>query len=145
MFYIHSREEILMTDENMTKLFDEGMKIRRSVLGDDYVDNAISNMDDFSAPLQELVTEFCWGSIWTRDGLDKRTRSLLNIAMLSALNRPHEIKIHLKGAIRNGCTPEEIREVILQIAVYCGVPAAIDTMKMARQILTEENKLNDAK
>ncbi|MBL4601740.1 MAG: carboxymuconolactone decarboxylase family protein [Emcibacteraceae bacterium] len=134
-----------MTDENMTKLFDEGMKIRRSVLGDDYVDNAISNMDDFSAPLQELVTEFCWGSIWTRDGLDKRTRSLLNIAMLSALNRPHEIKIHLKGAIRNGCTPEEIREVILQIAVYCGVPAAIDTMKMARQILTEENKLNDAK
>ena len=129
-----------MTSKKHSALFEKGMEVRRAVLGDDYVDSALANMDDFTAPLQELVTEYCWGSVWTRDQLDRRTRSLLNIAMLSALNRPHEIEIHLRGALNNGCTPEEIREVILQVAIYCGVPAAIDTMKIARRILTEEKK-----
>ena len=129
-----------MTDKKHSALFEKGMQVRRAVLGDDYVDSALENIDDFTAPLQELITEYCWGSVWTRDQLDQRTRSLLNIAMLSALNRPHEIEIHLRGALNNGCTPEEIREVILQVAIYCGVPAAIDTMKIARRILTEEKK-----
>ncbi|MEM9287259.1 MAG: 4-carboxymuconolactone decarboxylase [Pseudomonadota bacterium] len=130
-----------MTKET-TQRFDEGLKVRRAVLGDAYVDKALANSDAFWQPLQEMVTEFCWGSVWTRDGLERRTRSLINIAMLSALNRPHEVEIHLRGAINNGCTAEDIREVILQVAAYCGVPAAIDTMRTAKRILAEaEDKI----
>lgn len=130
-----------MTKET-TQRFDEGLKVRRAVLGDAYVDKALANSDAFWQPLQEMVTEFCWGSVWTRDGLERRTRSLINIAMLSALNRPHEVEIHLRGAINNGCTAEDIREVILQVAAYCGVPAAIDTMRAAKRILAEaEDKI----
>ncbi len=124
--------------QNNKSLFEDGLKIRREVLGDEYVDRALANADAFSMPIQELVTEYCWGSIWSRPGLDRKTRSLLNIAMLTALNRPHEVKIHLNGAVNNGCTADEIREVIMQAIIYCGVPAGIDTLNIAREILADQ-------
>lgn len=117
--------------------FEEGLKIRREVLGDEYVDNALANADEFGRPMQELVTEFCWGSVWSRDGLPRKTRSLINIAMLTALNRPHEIKIHMLGALNNGCSKDEIRETLLQAAVYCGMPAAIDSFRIARTVFED--------
>lgn len=117
--------------------FDQGLKTRREVLGADYVDAAIAGADDFNRPLQELVTEYCWDGIWNRPGLDRRTRSLLNLAMLTALNRPHELKLHLHGALNNGVTRDEIREVLLQTAIYCGVPAAIDSFRVAREVLKD--------
>jgi 4-carboxymuconolactone decarboxylase len=115
----------------------EGLATRRQVLGDAYVDRALENADDFSWPMQELVTGFCWDAIWNRPGLPRKTRSLVNLAMLMALNRPHELKVHVIGALRNGCTPEEIREVLLQGAVYCGVPAGVDAFRVAREALAE--------
>ena len=115
-------------------LFDQGLQTRRAVLGAEYVDAALAGADDFSRPLQELVTQYCWGDIWNRPGLDRRTRSLLNLAMLTALNRPHELKLHLRGALRNGVTKDEIREVFLQAAIYCGVPAAVDSFRSAREV-----------
>jgi 4-carboxymuconolactone decarboxylase len=121
-----------------TALFREGLSIRREVLGDAYVDKALAGADDFNRPLQELVTEYCWGAVWGRPGLPRKTRSLLNLAMLSALNRPHEIEAHTRGALRNGCTPAEISEVLLQAAIYCGVPAAVDSFRVARAVLAEE-------
>jgi 4-carboxymuconolactone decarboxylase len=122
----------------MTKeLFEAGLKVRREVLGAEYVDAAISQADDFSRPLQELVTEYCWGAVWTRPGLSRKTRSLINLAMLTALNRPHEVELHLRGALNNGCTKEEIMEVLLQTAIYCGVPAAVDSFRLARKIFSE--------
>jgi len=114
-------------------LFDQGLKTRRDVLGAEYVDAAIAGADDFTRPMQELVTQYCWGDIWNRPGLDRRTRSLLNLAMLTALNRPHELKLHVRGALRNGVTKDEIREVFLHSAIYCGVPAAIDSFRTARE------------
>jgi 4-carboxymuconolactone decarboxylase len=123
-----------------SELYDLGLTTRREVLGADYVDAAIANADDFSRPLQELVTSYCWGDIWNRPGLDRRTRSLLNLAMLTALNRPHELKLHVRGALRNGVTREEIREVLLQAAIYCGVPAAVDGFRTARAALEEADR-----
>lgn len=117
--------------------YEKGLGIRKSVLGAEYVDKAISNADDFNRPLQELVTEYCWGAVWGRDTLDKRTRSMLNLAMLSALNRPHELKLHVKGALRNGVTKDEIREVLLQVAIYAGVPAGVDSFRVAREAIEE--------
>jgi 4-carboxymuconolactone decarboxylase len=117
--------------------FDKGLEIRKSVLGKEFVENAIKSADDFNRPLQELVTEYCWGAVWGREGLSKRERSLLNLAMLSALNRPHELKVHVKGAIANGLTRDEIREVLMQVAIYCGVPAAVDSFRIAREALNE--------
>src|SRR6266850_2028782 len=114
------------------EMFEKGLSIRRQVLGADYVDNALKTADDFNRPLQELVTQYCWGEIWSRPGLDKKTRSLLNLAMISALNRPHEIKVHVKGALTNGVTKEEIREVFLQVAIYCGMPAGVDSFRIAK-------------
>ncbi|WP_119293179.1 4-carboxymuconolactone decarboxylase [Azohydromonas sediminis] len=116
------------------ELFDRGLATRREVLGADYVDAAIRDADDFSRPLQELVTQYAWGDVWNRPGLDRRTRSLLNLAILTALNRPHELKLHLKGALRNGVTKDEIREVFLHAAVYCGMPAAVDSFRLAREV-----------
>ena len=116
-------------------LYDQGLKTRREVLGADYVDAAIRNADDFSRPLQELVTQYCWGDVWNRPGLDRRTRSLLNLAMLTALNRPHELRLHVRGALTNGVSRDEIREVLLQAAIYCGVPAAVDAFRSAREVL----------
>ena len=120
-----------------TDLFDKGLEVRRAVLGKEYVDKSIGDADDFSKPLQELVTEYCWGSIWTRPGLPRKTRSLINLAMLTALNRPHEVKLHLRGALNNGCSKEEIMEVFLQAAVYCGVPAAVDSFRIAKEFFQE--------
>ena len=117
--------------------FDKGLITRRAVLGADYVDNSIKNADDFNLPMQELVTEYCWDAIWNRPGLDRKTRSMLNLAMLTALNRPHELRLHVRGAINNGLTKDEIKEVLLQTAIYCGVPAAIDSFKNAREVLKE--------
>ena len=119
------------------ELFDKGLKTRREVLGAEYVDASIRSADDFGMPMQELVTQYCWGDVWNRPGLDRRTRSLLNLAMITALNRPHELKLHVRGAINNGVTKDEIREVFLQTAVYCGVPAAIDSFRSAREIFRE--------
>lgn len=118
--------------------FDDGLAVRRDVLGDEYVDKALANVTDFTQPLQELVTEYCWGTIWTREDLPRKTRSLLNVAMMTVMNRPHELELHLRGAFRNGCTTEEIREVLLQAAIYAGVPAAIDGFRVASRILDEQ-------
>jgi 4-carboxymuconolactone decarboxylase len=120
-----------------SELFEKGLKVRREVLGAEYVDASISQADDFSRPLQELVTEYCWGNVWGRPGLDRKTRSLLNLAMLTALNRPHEVKLHLKGALNNGCSKNDIMEVFLQTAIYCGIPAAVDSFRMAKEIFQE--------
>ena len=117
--------------------FDSGLKVRKEVLGEEYVAKALKNVDDFNRPMQELVTEYCWGTIWTRDGLPKKTRSLINLAMLTALNRPHEVKAHVRGAVNNGCTREEIMETFLQAAVYCGMPAGIDSFRSAREVFAE--------
>ncbi|HEY7338984.1 MAG TPA: 4-carboxymuconolactone decarboxylase [Bryobacteraceae bacterium] len=117
--------------------FEKGLSIRRDVLGAEFVDQAFASADDFNRPLQELVTEYCWGAVWGRPGLDRKTRSLLNLAMLSALNRPHEVKMHVRGALNNGLTKEEIKEVFLQVAIYCGVPAAVDSFRTAREVFKE--------
>ncbi len=119
------------------KRFDEGLAIRKKVLGSEYVNKAIDNMTDFNRPMQELVTEYCWGEIWKRPGLSRKTRSLLNLAMITALNRPHELKLHVRGALNNGLTTDEIREVFLQCAIYCGVPAAIDSFRAAEEVFKE--------
>ena len=119
------------------EMFEKGLAIRRATLGADFVDNAIATADDFNRPLQELVTQYCWGEIWGRPGLDRKTRSLLNLAMISALNRPHEVKMHVRGALNNGVTKEEIREVFLQVAIYCGVPAGVDSFRIAKEVFKE--------
>jgi 4-carboxymuconolactone decarboxylase len=117
--------------------FDKGLKLRKQVLGADYVERSMTNADEFSMPMQELSTEYCWGYVWTRPGLTLRDRSLVNIGMISALNRPHELKLHVKAALTNGLTREEIREVLMQVAVYCGVPAGIDSVRIAREAFAE--------
>ncbi|MEY3724629.1 MAG: hypothetical protein RLZZ365_564 [Pseudomonadota bacterium] len=117
--------------------FEKGLKTRREVLGSEYVDQAIRNADGFNLPLQELVTEYCWNEIWNRPGLDRKTRSIVNLAMLTALNRPHELKLHVKGAINNGLSKDEIAEIFLQSAIYCGVPAAIDSFRTAKDVFKE--------
>ena len=117
--------------------FDKGLKTRREVLGAEYVDQSIQNADEFNRPLQELVTEYCWNEIWNRPGLDRKTRSIVNLAMITALNRPHELKLHIKGAINNGLTKDEIREIFLQTAIYCGVPAAIYSFRNAKEVFKE--------
>ncbi|MEC1154319.1 4-carboxymuconolactone decarboxylase [Cytobacillus horneckiae] len=117
--------------------FERGLEIRKSVLGSEYVNKSIQNADDFNMPMQELVTEYCWGEVWARPGLPRKTRSIINLAMITALNRPHELKLHVRGAINNGLTKEEIQEVFLQTAIYCGVPAAIDSFRMAKEVFDE--------
>ena len=121
-------------------LFETGLGIRKSVLGKEFVEKSIASADDFNMPMQRLTTEYCWGAVWGRDGLPKKTRSMLNLAMLSALNRPHELKMHLGGALRNGVTKDEIREVLLQVAIYCGIPAGVDAFRVARETFAELEK-----
>jgi 4-carboxymuconolactone decarboxylase len=120
-----------------TERYEEGLQVRREVLGREYVDTSLANATEFTRPMQELTTEFCWGSIWTRPGLARRERSLVNLGMIAALNRPHELALHVRGALTNGVTVEEIREVLLQVAVYCGVPAGIDSFRIASRVLAE--------
>lgn len=119
------------------ELFNKGLQTRREVLGAEYVDQAIASADDFNRDMQALVTQYCWGDVWNRPGLDRKTRSFLNLAMLTALNRPHELKLHVRGAIHNGMSKDEIKEVFLQAAIYCGVPAAIDSFRVAREVFKE--------
>jgi len=117
--------------------FEKGLALRKQVLGADYVEKSMASADSFSMPMQELSTEYCWGHVWTRPGLELRERSLINIAMISALNRPHELKLHVRGALRNGVTKDEIKEVFLQSAIYCGVPASIDSFRVAREVFKD--------
>ena len=119
------------------KRYEEGLAVRKAVLGAEHVEKSLRAADEFTRPMQELVTEYCWGEIWTRPGLDRRTRSFLNLAMLTALNRPHEIKLHVLGALNNGLTKDELMEVFLQSAIYCGVPAALDAMRVAKEVFAE--------
>jgi 4-carboxymuconolactone decarboxylase len=121
--------------------FERGLATRKAVLGDEYVERSLANAGEFGLPLQQLTTEHCWDAIWNRPGLDHRSRSLLNLGMIAALNRPHEFRIHVGGALNNGLTKEEIREVILQIAFYCGGPAALDANRIATEVFTERGLL----
>jgi 4-carboxymuconolactone decarboxylase len=123
-----------MTD---AERFQAGLEMRREVLGAEHVDRSLANATEFGKPMQELVTEYCWGEVWTRPGLSPRERSLLNIGMLTALNRNEELKLHVRGALNNGCSTEEIQEVLLQTAIYCGVPAAIAAFRVAQSVLDE--------
>ena len=126
-----------MNDE----LFERGLEIRKAVLGAEFVEKAIAAADDFNMPMQRLTTEYCWGAVWGRDELPKKTRSMLNLAMLSALNRPHELKMHIGGALRNGVTRVEIREVLLQVAIYCGVPAGVEAFRVAKEALADFDRV----
>ena len=117
--------------------YQRGLKIRREVVGDAHVDRSLAAASEFARPLQEYVTATAWGQIWSRPGLDRRTRSLLTLAMLTALNRNHELAVHVRGAVTNGCTVEEIQEVLLQTAVYCGAPAALESFRVAERVLNE--------
>lgn len=127
----------------MTDLFEAGQAMRREVLGDEYVDAALLRATDFTRDFQKMVTEFCWGTIWTRDGLPKQTRSLLNLALMVALNRPHELELHVRGARRNGVTWEQIQETLMQATVYAGIPAGVDAFRVAGAILKEEQAAED--
>lgn len=120
------------------KTYERGLEIRTAVLGKEYVEKSMQTADDFNRPLQELVTEYCWGAVWGREELPRKIRSMLNLAMISALNRPHELKVHVEGALRNGVTPAEIREVLLQVAIYAGVPAAVDSFRIAHEVLQKQ-------
>ena len=119
------------------EVYERGLALRKEVLGAEYVERSFANADAFSTAIQELSTEYCWGAIWSRDGLSRRDRSLLNIGMISALNRPHELKLHVKAALSNGLTRDEIKEAILQVAVYCGIPAGLDSTRLAREAFAE--------
>lgn len=129
-----------MTDDSRKALRERGLKIRREVLGDKYVDAAMNNITDFNRPLQELLNEYCWGAGWGRDGLSRKERSMINLAMLTALGRTHEVETHVRGALNNGLTQQQIAEVLLQTAIYCGVPAAVDSFRAAAKVLAETAK-----
>lgn len=120
---------------NSNPQFDKGFEIRKAVLGAEYVERSWAAADDFNRPMQALVTEYCWGAVWGRDDLPREIRSMLNIAMLTALNRPHELKLHVHGALRNGVTPDQIRGILMQTAIYCGVPAALDSFRVAAEAI----------
>ena len=119
------------------QLHDKGLAVRKAVLGAEHVERSLKTADDFNLPFQELVTEYCWGGVWTRDGLELKTRSMLNLAMLAALNRGHELGVHVRGAIRNGVTVDEIQEVLLQVAIYVGVPASLEAFRIAEAKIDE--------
>lgn len=120
--------------------FDKGLRIRTAVLGQQYVDKVTKSADDFNRPFQDLVTEYCWGAVWGRDGLPLKTRSMLTLAMMSVLNRPHELRTHVRAALTNGVTRDEIREIFLQVAIYAGAPAAVDSFRIAREIFAESDQ-----
>ncbi|MCV4287140.1 carboxymuconolactone decarboxylase family protein [Pseudomonas capsici] len=115
--------------------FKKGLEVRREVLGAEYVDKSVDEVEDFMIPMQKITTEWCWGEVWTRPGLERKTRSMLNLAMLTALNRPNEVRLHVLGALNNGVTPAEIQEILLQACIYCGVPAALDSFKIANEVV----------
>ena len=126
-----------MSSENTNERFEAGLRNRKEVLCAEHVERSLAGVTEFSRPVQEFVTEYCWGGFWDRPGLDRRTRSLLNLGMLTALNRMHELSVHVRGALTNGCTEEEIQETLLQTAVYVGVPAALESFRVAEKVLRE--------
>jgi 4-carboxymuconolactone decarboxylase len=127
-----------MTDDTTRdELLERGMQMRRQVLGADHVERSMANVTEFSRPIQELVTEYCWGVVWSDEGLEPKTRSMLNLAMLTALNRSHELGVHVRGALNNGVTEAEIQQVLLQTAVYVGVPAALESFRVAERVIKE--------
>lgn len=121
----------------MSELYDQGLAVRREVLGDAYVDRSLQSGTEFRKPMQDLVTEFCWGAVWNRPGLDRKTRSLVNLGMLTALAKPAELGAHIRGAVNNGATQEEIQEVLLQAAVYCGMPAGLESFRVAEKVFDD--------
>lgn len=127
----------MTSDATHSETYEQGIQVRREVLGEAHVDRSLAQVSDFSRPIQELVTEYCWGQVWSRDGLPRATRSLINIAMLTALNRSHELGVHVRGAINNGVTETEIQEVLLQTAIYVGVPASLESFRIAEGVLKE--------
>ncbi len=127
-----------------SKRFDEGLEVRRAVLGAEYVDGGIAKADDFMMAFQKITTEYCWGYAWTRPGLDRKTRSMLNLAMLTALSKPAELKLHVRGALTNGVTVDQIKEILLHATVYCGIPAGLDAFKAAHEVLKAEGALTSA-
>jgi 4-carboxymuconolactone decarboxylase len=122
------------------KTYEKGLEVRSAVLGKEYVENSLRTADAFNKPFQEMVTEYCWGAVWGREELPRKTRSMLNIAMIAVLNRPHELKLHIKGALTNGVSKDEIREILMQVAIYAGVPAAVDSFRLAREAFAELDK-----
>jgi 4-carboxymuconolactone decarboxylase len=122
------------------KTYETGLKIRSEVLGKEYVENSMKSADEFNKPFQEFVTEYCWGAGWGRPGLSRKERSMLNLAMISILNRNHELKLHIRGALTNGLTKDQIREIFMQIAIYAGVPAGVDAFRQAREVFAEQAK-----
>ncbi|HZP76027.1 MAG TPA: carboxymuconolactone decarboxylase family protein [Pseudolabrys sp.] len=124
-------------NETIGDLWNKGLALRREVLGADYVDNSVKNANDFTMTFQHITTEWCWGYAWSRPGLDRKTRSMINLAMLTALNRTPEVKLHVRGAVNNGVTVDEIREVLLHATIYCGIPAGLDAFKAANEVLKE--------
>jgi len=129
-------------ESDQPELFEKGLKLRREVLGADYVDGSLASANDFMMAFQHITTEWCWGYTWGREGLARKTRSMLNLAMLTALNRPAEIRLHVRGAIANGVSVDEIKEILLQATVYCGIPAGLDAFKVANQVLQEIGALD---
>lgn len=129
-----------MAEETRKELREKGLKIRREVLGAKYVDAALNNKTEFNAPLQDLLNEFCWGGAWGRGVLTRKERSIINLAMLTALGRTHEVETHVRGALNNGLTKEQISEVLLHTAIYCGVPAAVDSFRAANKVIAEDGK-----
>jgi 4-carboxymuconolactone decarboxylase len=134
-----------VVDQETRSAYDEGLAVRKAVLGEEHVERSLATASEFSRPMQEFVTQYCWGNVWTREGLDRRTRSLINLAMLTALNRSHEFELHVRGAVNNGVTQQEIQEVLLQSAVYVGVPAALESFRTAERVLRELGKLPDSR
>ncbi len=127
-----------------SEMFEKGLQVRRAVLGAEYVDGGLAKADDFMMAFQRITTEWCWGYAWTREGLDRKTRSMLNLAMLTALGRPAELRLHVKGALTNGVTVEQIREILLHATVYCGIPAGLDAFKAAHEVLLAEGAISAA-
>ena len=121
-----------------SEMFDKGLAMRKRVLGAEYVEKSLAAADEYTRPLQELVTEYCWGAVWGDDTLKPRERSILNLGMIACLGRMHEFEAHFRGALRNGLTPKELAAILRQIAVYCGFPAAVDCHRVAKQVLAAE-------
>lgn len=134
---INRKKRAMSTSRTRKETYEDGIEMRKAVLGAAHVERSLNNVTEFSRPIQELVTEYCWGAVWTREGIDRKTRSLLNLAMLTTLNRSHELAVHVRGAVTNGCSDEEIQEVLIQAAVYVGVPAALESFRVAEATLED--------
>jgi len=135
-----NEEKQEMSEDSRKKLYETGLEIRREVLGREYVDNSLKGATDFNRTFQEMVTEYCWGAVWSRPEITRRERSMINLAMLTALGRTHEVELHVKGALNNGLTEKEISEVLLHTMIYCGVPAALDSFRAAKKAIAEHGK-----